>query len=67
MSKFLGSEELRDILNDYGLNSCDIGTHSARKGAASYCSSGTTLGPSNTAVHLRAGWSMGTVQNTYLR
>ena len=67
MSKFLGSEELHPILNDYGLQASDLGTHSARKGAASYCSSGSTVGPSNTAVHLRAGWSMGAVQNTYLR
>jgi hypothetical protein len=48
MSKFLASEELVSILNDYGLDSSDIGTHSARKGAASYCSSGSTVGPSNT-------------------
>ena len=45
----------------------DIGTHSIRKGACTYTSSGTTACPSATAVHLRAGWTLGGVQNTYLR
>ncbi|ETO75033.1 hypothetical protein F444_09325 [Phytophthora nicotianae P1976] len=38
-----------------------------RKGAATYCASGSTACPSSTSVHLRAGWSLGGVQNTYLR
>ena len=45
----------------------DIGTHSMRKGAATFASSGSTACPSSAAIHLRAGWSMGGVQNTYLR
>ena len=45
----------------------DIGTHSMRKGASSFCASGSTSCPSSTAVHLRAGWSLGGVQDTYLR
>jgi hypothetical protein len=67
MSEFLNQEKLCAILNDYGLTSNDLGTHLTRKGAVSYCSSGSTVGSSNSAVHLRAGWSMGGVQNTYLR
>lgn len=43
----------------------DIGTHSMRKESATYCSSGSTACPSSTAIHLRAGWSLGGVQNTY--
>jgi hypothetical protein len=42
-----------------------IGTHSARKGAASYCS-GMVSGPSTVQVFLRAGWSLGNVQDRYL-
>ena len=48
-------------------SSVDIGSHSFRKGAATYSSSGSTACPSSAAIHLRAGWSMGGVQNTYLR
>jgi hypothetical protein len=67
LSKVLRQEELQDELEMWGISPEDIGTHSTRKGAASYCTSGSTAGPSNAAVHLRAGWSMGAVQNTYLR
>lgn len=45
----------------------DLGSHSMRKGAATYCSSGCTSGPSISAIHLRAGWAMGGVQDRYLR
>ena len=38
-----------------------------RKGAATYASSGSTACPSATSVHLRAGWTLGGVQDTYLR
>ena len=44
-----------------------MGSHSIRKGAATYCSSGTTASPASAAVHLRAGWTLGGVQDTYLR
>ncbi|KAF1786353.1 hypothetical protein GQ600_4906 [Phytophthora cactorum] len=38
-----------------------------RKGASTFCSSGSTACPPAVAVHLRAGWSMGGVQDRYLR
>ncbi|KAG6969571.1 hypothetical protein JG687_00003150 [Phytophthora cactorum] len=38
-----------------------------RKDSATFCSSGSTACQSSTAVHLRAGWSLGGVQNTYSR
>ncbi|POM60627.1 LOW QUALITY PROTEIN: hypothetical protein PHPALM_30491 [Phytophthora palmivora] len=44
----------------------EIGTRSLRKGAATFASSRLTACPSSTAVNLRAGWSQGCVQNTYL-
>ena len=49
------------------INPDDLGTHSMRKGAATYCSSGSTGGPSSSAIHLRAGWAMGGVQDSYIR
>ena len=42
-----------------------LGTHSVRKGAASYCA-GMINGPSTVQVLLRAGWSLGNVQDRYL-
>lgn len=45
----------------------DFGTHSFRKGATTYTSSGSTACPSSTAVHLRAGWKFRGIQDTYFR
>ena len=42
-------------------------THSFKKRGSGYCSSGSTACPPSTAVSLRAGWTLGGVQNTYLR
>ena len=42
-----------------------LGTHSVRKGAVSYCS-GMMNGPSTVQIYLRAGWSLGNVQDRYL-
>ncbi|ETK88726.1 hypothetical protein L915_07061 [Phytophthora nicotianae] len=54
-------------LHRRGVDRDELGTHSMRKGAVTYCASASTACPSSTAVHLRAGWSLGGVQNTYLR
>jgi hypothetical protein len=51
--------------NRLGAKRNQIGTHSARKGAASYCC-GMVGGPSSIQVYLRAGWSLGNVQDRYL-
>ena len=48
-----------------GAEKKQLGTHSVRKGAASYCS-GMINGPSTVQVFLRAGWSLGNVQDRYL-
>jgi hypothetical protein len=48
-----------------GAEKSQLGTHSVRKGAASYCS-GMMNGPSTVQVFLRAGWSLGNVQDRYL-
>ena len=57
----------KKLLMSFGVSSSTTGTHSIRKGASTFCSSGTTACPSSTAVHLRAGWALGGVQDTYLR
>ena len=55
-------EQLRNV--GYALE--DIGSHSCRKSAATYASSGTTLGPSTAAIAQRCGWSLSKVLDTYL-
>ena len=52
---------------EYGINVNDIGVHSIRKGAATYVSSGSTCAPPQVATNIRAGWTMGPIQDTYLR
>jgi len=54
-------------LSDKGLKPSDLGTHSTRKGAASYASSGTTSCPPIMAITLRAGWTMSKVESAYYR
>jgi hypothetical protein len=44
----------------------DIGTHSIRKGAATYISTGTTDCPPSMAIRLRAGWTLGGVMDRYI-
>ncbi|KAE9361504.1 hypothetical protein PF008_g982 [Phytophthora fragariae] len=48
-------------------NAKSYGTHSTRKGVASYACSGSTGGPSIVSVCLRCGWSLGGVQDRYFR
>ncbi|EGZ24889.1 hypothetical protein PHYSODRAFT_374824, partial [Phytophthora sojae] len=50
------SDAVADELRRRGVNKEELGTHSMRKGAATYCASGSTACPSSTSVHLRAGW-----------
>ena len=54
-----------DDLTAMGCPINDIGTHSTRKGAASYCA-GFINGPSTLQIFLRAGWSIGNVPNRYI-
>ena len=51
--------------NCLGCRPSELGTHSIRKGAASYCN-GLVDGPTTAQVYLRAGWSLGNVQDRYL-
>ena len=50
-------------LQKFGVDPSVLGTHSLRKGSASYTTSGSTAGPSFSAICQRAGWKLGTVQD----
>ena len=63
----LKQPRVRLLLERYGLEPEDIGPHSFRKGAGTYCSSGCTGGPSIVAILMRGGWEIGQVLDRYLR
>ena len=57
------SKILRSILEDneavftaLGVDIDTIGSHSARKGAATYCSTGSTVPPPTHGIHLLTSW-----------
>ncbi len=57
----LSPEELQIMAN----NADDIGTHSLRKGAATYCL-GQVMGPSPVTVYIRMGHSLGKLKDKYI-
>lgn len=67
LKNFYQTEEVKVVLSKFGLSPDDLGTHSCRKGACTYCTSGTTGGPGTAPVHLRAGWVMPSVHGTYMK
>ena len=67
LKRLLQFDEVREELLRRGINSEAFGSHSARKGAATFASSGNTSCPPNAAIQLRAGWKMGGVQDRYVR
>jgi hypothetical protein len=44
-----------------------LGSHSIRKGSATYATSGSTAGPSINSIVLRAGWKLGPILSIYLK
>ena len=52
-------------MTDLGANIKDLGTHSERKGSSTYVLSLSTA-ISAVSVYLRAGWSLGNVQDRYI-
>ena len=50
-----------------GISAGDLGSHSARKGAASHACAGSTVSPPMVSVCLRTMWSMGHVKERYLQ
>ena len=65
MHLMMSRPPLSTLLIELGLSPDDIGTHSIRKGSATYCSSGSTACPTSASVRTRAGWSTGAVHETY--
>jgi hypothetical protein len=55
------------IEEEFGVDVNNLGAHSLRKGAASYVRSGATCSPPQVATSIRAEWTMGKVQDTYIR
>jgi hypothetical protein len=64
---FCNSENGKKLLGIYGLEPSDIGTHSVRKGAATFACSVSVSGPSIVSVCVRAGWTLGDIQDRYLK
>jgi hypothetical protein len=64
LSRIIASIPQADVLM-LGAEKRQLGTHSIRKGAATYCT-GMVNGPSTVQVFLRAGCSLGNVQDRYL-
>ena len=64
--EFILNTNKDEIKSDFGVDVKDLGLHSLRKGAASYVSSGPTYGPPQVATNIRAGWTVGQIQDTYL-
>jgi integrase len=50
-----------------GMSPDDLGTHSVRKGIATWLTSGSTVCPPITPIHLRLGWALPGVTGTYMR
>ena len=60
-------DNILEELERRGLDPSEIASHSIRKGATGYAASGSTACPPITAVNIRGGWSLGGVQDTYMR
>lgn len=58
-------EKHSDTVGLYGISSFEIGTHSFRKGVATFVA-GCPAGPSPISIFLRAGWSLGAVTARYI-
>eukprot|EP00963_Diacronema_lutheri_P004493 scaffold340_cov406-Pavlova_lutheri.AAC.1 len=61
------AKEIVNILEENGMTTQSVRTHSFRKGAATYASAGGTACPSSSAISLRAGWTQPGVEDTYRR
>ena len=67
IKKALANPSFQRYLINRGIPFHNIGAYSTRKGASTYCTSGTTAGPSVVVVCQRAGWSMGPTLERYLK
>jgi len=67
LNKLLEQTEMKEFLTCYGLTPKSFGSHSFRKGAATFATSGCTGGPSLISVCIRAGWAVGGVLDRYIK
>ena len=67
MKAFYDLNDVRDVIIDFSICPLDLGTHGSRKGACTYCTSGSVSGPGSVPVHIRAGWTLPGVQGTYYK
>jgi hypothetical protein len=58
---------MKMFLTSHGLSPRSFGSHSFRKGAATFATSGCTGGPSLLSVCIRAGWAVGGVLDRYIK
>ena len=63
----LEDPKFQQYLTIRGIPYKNVGAYSTRKGSTTFCTSGSTSGPSIIAVCLRAGWSIGPTLERYLR
>ena len=63
----LKDPKFEQYLRMRGIPYKNVGAYSTRKGSTTFCTSGSTSGPSIIAVCLRAGWSIGPTLERYLR
>ena len=61
-----GKSLARLVATSFNSDSATIGTHSIRKGVATFACSGSTSGPSMASVCLRCGWTLGHVLERYV-
>ena len=68
-SQILGKiiSDNREEFERIGVKVGSIGTHSARKGAATLAASGCTVSPSMAAICNRAQWKMGGTRDKYIK
>ena len=60
-------KENAEAFRRIGVEVGDIGTHSARKGAATHAASGCTISPAMAAICNRAGWALGGSRDKYIK
>ena len=65
LSRIIGENEAE--FARIGVKKGTIGTHSARKGAATIAASGCTISPSMSSICNRAGWKMGGTRDKYIK
>ena len=67
LKRLLQSPEIAERLTDLGFGVNDLGTHSLRKGAATFACGGSPQGVDIISVCIRANWKMGTVLERYIK